>query len=1363
MISHMRSISALPIDIEQLPIAEEITPSLFDHLEYNPNDPAVVHHHPLTGRILAATPARLISQITSPQFLNYELLSDFFLTFRCFMSPHDVLEYLLARMQWAFANVSDAGRIVRVRTFVALRHWILNYFPDDFLLDMPFRERFCKQINGLTRWLRRRPDRGGSDMNIIGELKKCWQRTCELYWPHPSSTDVTPDANIRPGGEQRSTHLGPSVLSLPLTIRPATRGGSSVFEVAQMHVPDQTKKTIDQSPRAKRSNARDFRDLPSPELMRMSIPTSPMSDQSLEVLSCSVPFLQHLRNVRRPSSHKDNKPTTRHDRSGSFSDALRDKRSPLSTHIDSVMMPSFTVSGGLVRGILLEPCPSMINLAAPASPTIEPAETRVPSPPVVAPLERLPPQSSSVKRIVGDMRRALSTRRANPGEMSIRTHRSTQSFSDLLTSTKLAGIAENRPPTRLHTASPLVPALPIPPPAPLPPPGPPRLDMLAARVEAAYHTAFEHIDESETESVDGLSPRQGHGRPENLEQALRISPSGQHTRKPSRMTTSSRSILIFDATGNPEPHPVPAGYNTLSPLSSVIASASLPEDAVQSMFLDDAKMSLRYPSTLTSNHGGGWPSSYTQFRDFLNVPGTLSGGTGSNGPHGTSKPNSTEIAARKSSFVHPGALDLSDINQQLRRRPGGDLKALDDPLKLRPYRPHSVSTFSSNSRSAATSALFTREQSRAHLSGQLLSSARISPKPPADGSVALLDLDAAPKHVRPSFEADALRLRDIPDEHSDGGIADALLKLEGKIPSPSRSTFSAKADEDSQGSITSPTEAQRSKLAHVESLSSSDDEDDRVQKAAVFQAQIQDRHDAALLQVRANASRSPAMERSPGGSSTDWSVSRMIPPPLDLGSNKSQDAPRRIILEGSDSASNGSSAEESMSPSIRAVHGSHMYTNAVPATYIPSGAAPGARGPASPDDEDDDDEDDDEIDSQSDISTEIADQPEPEGAMHSFYFDDTTEDRVRRYQEQIRAQAKKNAPPTPPSTTIPSAKTSADKVHERKVLQKRAPAKRMSDLKQLEISRPPDHLRDRQLKEAASAPKLRSPPPNKPLPQPPPAPQLRRMQTDPVTPQLTTHLPFVLAFESLVIAEQLTIIEKDALDEVDWKDLISLNWQQNPASVRNWVSYLKDSASNGIDVVIARFNLVVKWVVSEILLTSAPSERARAITKYIHIASHCHRLRNYASLYQIILALLSSDLIRLHQTWALVPVREKQTLAQLEALCQPMRNFNNLRVEMENATMDSGCIPFIGLYTHDLMFNAQKPARLEPVSSGKEHLVNFERYQTAASIVKSLLRMIEASSKYNFRPHPEALSRCLWIAALEDGEIIARSKALETT
>jgi len=153
-------------------------------------------------------------------------------------------------------------------------------------------------------------------------------------------------------------------------------------------------------------------------------------------------------------------------------------------------------------------------------------------------------------------------------------------------------------------------------------------------------------------------------------------------------------------------------------------------------------------------------------------------------------------------------------------------------------------------------------------------------------------------------------------------------------------------------------------------------------------------------------------------------------------------------------------------------------------------------------------------------------------------------------------------------------------------------------------------------------------------------------------------------------------------------------------------------------------------------------------------------------MYQITLALLSADLARLRMTWSLVAPAEKQKLEGLEHLCQPVRNFHALRAEMEASSAEKGCIPFIGLYTHDLMFNAQKPARIEPSSPQQQHgakeaLINFERYQTSATIVKSLLRLIEASSKYVFHTHPEALSRCLWLAALEDAEITRRSKVLE--
>ena len=68
---------------------------------------------------------------------------------------------------------------------------------------------------------------------------------------------------------------------------------------------------------------------------------------------------------------------------------------------------------------------------------------------------------------------------------------------------------------------------------------------------------------------------------------------------------------------------------------------------------------------------------------------------------------------------------------------------------------------------------------------------------------------------------------------------------------------------------------------------------------------------------------------------------------------------------------------------------------------------------------------------------------------------------------------------------------------------------------------------------------------------------------------------------------------------------------------------------------------------------------------------------------------------------------------------------------------------------HDLTYNAQKPAQIASTREG-EPLVNFERYRTSATIVKNLLRLIDASTKYEFEPASGIIERCLWIAALSD-------------
>ncbi|KAI5302193.1 hypothetical protein KEM56_000932 [Ascosphaera pollenicola] len=255
------------------------------------------------------------------------------------------------------------------------------------------------------------------------------------------------------------------------------------------------------------------------------------------------------------------------------------------------------------------------------------------------------------------------------------------------------------------------------------------------------------------------------------------------------------------------------------------------------------------------------------------------------------------------------------------------------------------------------------------------------------------------------------------------------------------------------------------------------------------------------------------------------------------------------------------------------------------------------------------------------------------------------------------------------------------------------------------------------------------------------------------------HAPFILAYNSKVLAEQFTIIEVAALAEIDWRDLVDMNWS-NDQNTLDWAGYLTSAERRGIDVVIARFNLMVKWIVSEIVLTHDISERAGAISKFIHIAIQARRMRNFSTMVQVTIALSSVDCVSLKNTWALVDSDSRHALEEMEVLVQPLRNFKDLRMEMESQGLHEGCVPFVGLYVQDLTYNAQKPPTIH-VEGGAQPLVNLERYRTAASIIKSLLRLIDASTRYGFTPVNGVIERCLWISCLKDEDIRLLSKSAE--
>ncbi|KAK0189524.1 hypothetical protein F5146DRAFT_629373 [Armillaria mellea] len=148
--------------------------------------------------LVAASIERWIAQLTSE--LNYDELLDFFLTYRTYIGAVDLCHLLICRFHWALQKPSSSSdemvrRIVRVRTFVAFRYWLLTFFTVDFLPNRDLRLLLASWLNALIRdpILEKHSD----GLSIVKKLKKIAQdckkahtRTSSKAESRPTSTTV---------------------------------------------------------------------------------------------------------------------------------------------------------------------------------------------------------------------------------------------------------------------------------------------------------------------------------------------------------------------------------------------------------------------------------------------------------------------------------------------------------------------------------------------------------------------------------------------------------------------------------------------------------------------------------------------------------------------------------------------------------------------------------------------------------------------------------------------------------------------------------------------------------------------------------------------------------------------------------------------------------------------------------------------------------------------------------------------------------------------------------------------------------------------------------------------------------------------
>lgn len=1451
-----------------------IEPDMFDALTFKPacDDRSIVRYS-TSGGVTAATPPRLVAEITSPSFLDYELLSDFFLTFRMFLEPGELLRMLFARLRWALARSDEAGMVVRVRTFVALRHWILNYFMDDFVIDYELRVTFCNLLNDFVDELAQDARARKVQLKILSELKKCWRRVCGQYWDGPDfDASLAPDFPIVPGGiaGHRDPNLDPSIWITDDTGPPQIEN-----VVLAPSRPEPTSFYVDVS-RAGHIDSIIVGDRPStpenPAAPEMN-PTSPRSIVSMDIVSCSFPTkglrYGHMNSQQGPAAHpvdssamsnnpdpvattpralvgKRVRPNHTHKRHPSISDSLREH----STATEKVLLKSaelllaLPLAGSLVRGNMFPPGQSFVEVLPPSTAGGPDRDTTLfqPPPPAAEPSKEKVDASAmsgqGMRKLLGSVRRALSTKGLGVSP----THGNFINISPIgpkgATVNRLPGTAivpQARP--QQNGIRPPV-----------------RIDVLGAEVAEDFKRAVREDAAVEAHKHNySVAPA---GRSRIPGELLEFSEAHMDTtfafsdnldaRAQSDMgiTAGSKSIVIVDDTllpdeftmtgalpvnssmdgfhdsymqnvADPTPPNTPPGRllggtprRSSYILGQHVLRSSLSADPLPPFIPDMETLGMERPSQDSGRLSFGFLTNDRSRPPLSGVQGHFRNGS-SRSLHSDRSLGHRRYASFTSGIVPQPTIRSFDATtysegsidetsqvlvpqplRVLRRRPGGDLRAVVnvndlDPATLRRSRSvGSLTTYTDSVRSsyvrspALDSSSFVDVASGDFSSprGEVFSLGAVAERNPNLKRLSLFSTHSSKPIMRPSFEAEAQKLAQIPDDvDDDGGVESALLKLEGKYEkrAPARLSMSlppANVD------IVRPGYAETDGAERVVSLDEKREhrnvqvvEGPQSPSVIITATDLQ----ASLLGVdlpqngdvmsflsedsRASYSSIPLLDR---GLTDDGRSKRTL----------TKEWTDRSILHGPEDSmesSNNPTPRDSQHPSYEFIEMTDsMVKIATGETFYDGGAR------ASTEHSFLDVESDDDTDLSSELSLDAANPLDEDRTL--------SPSKIGIAVSTLPAHPLGGSPsytpspmqssPTPPSPPItliqalhmnPPDTVNVPTVLDHQVWEKPLPptpdttptTAAVAPCAQYPLS-PADPTGTKEA--LRNAPRLEIPDPM------PPKADLPRSK-------YAVHLPFILAFDSDVLAQQFTLIEKDALNEIDWKELIDMRWknaEQNGINSRSWVSFLRDTDARGVEVVIARFNIMVKWAISEIVLTQNMEERARCIIKFIHIAAHCRKYRNFATMSQITIALTSNEISRLGRTWAMVPPSDQRTMSDLQALISPTRNFYSLRAEMEGGGSPSfsitevGCIPFVGIYTHDLLFNAQRPSEIAS-SPTTAPLVNFERCRTSASVVKTLLRLLEASALYTFQPIEGITERCLWMGALSDDEIRSLGEELE--
>ena len=193
------------------------------------------------------------------------------------------------------------------------------------------------------------------------------------------------------------------------------------------------------------------------------------------------------------------------------------------------------------------------------------------------------------------------------------------------------------------------------------------------------------------------------------------------------------------------------------------------------------------------------------------------------------------------------------------------------------------------------------------------------------------------------------------------------------------------------------------------------------------------------------------------------------------------------------------------------------------------------------------------------------------------------------------------------------------------------------------------------------------------------------------------------------IARQITLIDSALYRKIKPAEFLSSGWTRGDKEIR----------SPGICAMISTFNVISRWVSTQILLQPDLKQRAITLNRIICIAQHCYEYNNFNGVMEIVASLHNSSIHRLYNTWELLPQKSWDMFEFLSTLMNSNAgegNFYLYRSALRKVVPP--LVPYLGVYLTDLIF--LNDGNKDFVDEGKK-MVNFHKMAKIARVVRTIV------------------------------------------